>query len=98
MLNMLSKEEVIKIATLARIDLSEAEVEKFQQDLTAVLDYVAELEKVDVSGVGEVFEVTGLVNVQRDDRVVPVADDTKELIFKNAPELQDGYYKVKSIL
>ena len=93
---MLSKDEVKKIASLARIELSESEVEKFQKDLSAVLDYVDELKKVDVSGVDEVFEVTGLVNVQRDDAAM--VSDTHEGIFKNAPEMKDGFYKVKAIL
>jgi len=93
---MLTKEEVIKLAQLARIALTDAEVEKFQKDLSTVLDYVDELKKVDVSGVDEVFEVTGLVNVQRDDKAV-VADNHQQ-IFLQAPEMKDGFYKVKAIL
>jgi aspartyl-tRNA(Asn)/glutamyl-tRNA(Gln) amidotransferase subunit C len=93
---MLSKEEVKKLALLARIALSDAEVEKYQKDLSAVLDYVDELKKVDVSGVDEAFEVTGLVNVQRDDKVV-TAENQQE-IFSQAPEIKDGFYKVKAIL
>jgi aspartyl-tRNA(Asn)/glutamyl-tRNA(Gln) amidotransferase subunit C len=93
---MLSKEEVKKLALLARIALSDAEVEKYQKDLSTVLDYVDELKKVDVSGVDEVFEVTGLVNVQRDDKVV-TAENHQE-IFSQAPEIKDGFYKVKAIL
>ncbi len=93
---MLSKEEVIKIAKLARIELGEGEVEKFRKDLSTILDYVEELKKVDTSGVSEVFEVTGLQNIQREDRV-EVAGNREE-ILKNAPEIKDGYYKVKAIL
>lgn len=93
---MLTKEEVKKLAVLARIELSEAQVEKFQKDLSTVLDYIDELKKVNTSGVDEVFEVTGLVNVQRDDK--PVVADNHEAIFSNAPEMKDGYYKVKAIL
>lgn len=95
---MLTKEEVVKIAKLARIALTDAEVEKFQKDLSTVLDYVEELKKVDVSGVDEVFEVTGLVNVQRDDKAVVPTPELLEGIFKNAPEMKDGFYKVKAIL
>jgi aspartyl-tRNA(Asn)/glutamyl-tRNA(Gln) amidotransferase subunit C len=95
-LPMLTREEVIKIAKLARIALTDKEVEKFQKDLSTVLDYVDELKKVDVSGVDEVFEVTGLVNVQRDDKAV-VAQNHQE-IFSQAPEIKDGFYKVKAIL
>jgi aspartyl-tRNA(Asn)/glutamyl-tRNA(Gln) amidotransferase subunit C len=95
---MLTKEEVKKIAHLARIALTDTEVEKFQKDLSTVLDYVEELKKLDVSGVDEVFEVTGLVNVQREDMAVEISDEEREAIFQNAPEMKDGYYKVKAIL
>ncbi len=93
---MLTKDEVQKIAALARIALSPQEVEKFRKDLSAVLDYVEELKAVDTTGLIEVSQVTGLENVQRDDAVV-VSDKHQE-IFKNAPEMKDGYYKVKAIL
>lgn len=93
---MLTKEEVVKIALLARISLSEKEVEKFQKDLSTVLDYVDELKKVDTKGLPEVFEVTGLVNVQRDDKVI--AAENHDEILSQAPEIKDGYYKVKAIL
>ncbi len=93
---MLSREEVIKLSQLARIELTEAEVEKFQKELSAVLDYVEELKKVDTDGLEEISQVTGLVNVQREDKAV-VAENHQE-IFNNAPEMKDGYFKVKSIL
>lgn len=93
---MLSKEEVIKLAELARIELQPGEVEKFQKDLSTVLDYVEELKKVNTDGLEEVSQVTGLVNVQRED--VAVSAQNHEAIFKNAPEMKDGYYKVKAIL
>lgn len=93
---MLTTEEVKKIAVLARIELTEQQVEKFRKDLSTVLDYVAELNEVDVEGVEEVSQVTGLVNVQRED--VSVVSDIVEEIKSGAPEIKDGYYKVKAIL
>jgi aspartyl-tRNA(Asn)/glutamyl-tRNA(Gln) amidotransferase subunit C len=93
---MLTKEEVEKIAVLARIELTENEVEKFQKDLSAVLDYVEELKEVNVEGLEEVSQVTGLVNVQRMDVVVDHGN--REEIFSQAPEMKDGYFKVKAIL
>ena len=95
---MLTKEEVIKVAKLARIALTDAEVEKFQKELSTVLDYVEELKQVDVSGLEEVSQVTGLVNVQREDKAVIIDEEMRQAIFKNAPEMKDGYYKVKAIL
>ena len=93
---MLTSEEVKKIALLARIELSDAEVEKFRKDLSAVLDYVEELKQVDTEGLEIVSQVTGLQNVQRKDEAV-VADN-REQITANAPETKDGFYKVKAIL
>ncbi len=93
---MLTAEDVKKIAALARIEIDDHEVEKFQKELSSVLDYVEALNQVDVSGLEEVSQVTGLVNVQREDVVVDHGN--REEIFSQAPEMKDGYFKVKSIL
>lgn len=93
---MLTVDEVKKIAFLARIELTEKEVEKFRKELSTVLDYVEELKSVNVDGLEEVSQVTGLVNVQRMDVVVDHGN--REEIFSQAPEMKDGYFKVKAIL
>lgn len=93
---MLSADEVKKVAEMARIELSEAEVEKFQKDLSSVLDYVDALKEVDTDGLEIVSSVTGLENVERADVAKPI--DYQEEIMANAPERKDNYYKVKSIL
>lgn len=92
----LTKEEVKKISKLARIELSEAEIEKFQRDLTEVLEYVSELSKVDTTGVVEIAQVTGLENVLREDRARD--SELRDAIIKNFPESKDGFLKIKSIL
>lgn len=92
----LTKEEVRKISELCRIGLSEAELEKMQHDLSLVLDYVAELNKVDTEGVQEISQVTGLENVMRDDTAE--YSEIRDAIIKNFPESKDGYLKIKSIL
>jgi aspartyl-tRNA(Asn)/glutamyl-tRNA(Gln) amidotransferase subunit C len=93
---MLTVDEVKKIAFLARIELTEKEVEKFRKELSTVLDYVEELKSVNVDGLEEVSQVTGLVNVQRMDVVVDHGN--REEIFSQAPEMKDGFFKVKAIL
>ncbi|HVY68181.1 MAG TPA: Asp-tRNA(Asn)/Glu-tRNA(Gln) amidotransferase subunit GatC, partial [Patescibacteria group bacterium] len=93
---MLSKDEVLRIAALARIELKPAEVDRLQQQLSAVLDYVEELKKVDTAGLPEISQVTGLVNVQREDK--PLAAANHREILAQAPEIKDGYFKVKAIL
>lgn len=93
---MLTIEEVKKIAMLARIELRDDELEKFQKDLSAILDYVEELKKVDTEGLEIVASVTGLENVMRED--VAVIAENREDIIAGAPDTKDGYYKVKAIL
>jgi aspartyl-tRNA(Asn)/glutamyl-tRNA(Gln) amidotransferase subunit C len=93
---MLSIEEINKVAKLARIELREGEAEKFQKDLSSILDYVEELKQVDTEGLEIVASVTGLENVTRSD--VPVEAEYRDEILENAPETKDGYYKVKAIL
>jgi aspartyl-tRNA(Asn)/glutamyl-tRNA(Gln) amidotransferase subunit C len=96
---MLTKEEVIKISKLARIELTDAEVEKFQKELSTVLDYVEELKRTQFAVAGDLdptHEVTGLVNVQREDKVA--VSENHDAILSQAPAIKDGFYKVKAIL
>ncbi len=93
---MLSTEEIKKIALLARIELEDNEIEKFQKDLSSVLDYVEDLKQVDTEGLEIVASVTGLENVLREDK--PIETKVREEILANVPENKDSYYKVKAIL
>jgi aspartyl-tRNA(Asn)/glutamyl-tRNA(Gln) amidotransferase subunit C len=92
----ISKEEVLKVAQLARLELSETEVEKYQKELSAILGYVDVLNKVDLSDVAATAQVTGLLNVYAEDKKKPSFD--RDELLKNAPERQDGYYRVKPVL
>lgn len=95
---MLTKEEIQNIATLARIGLSEKDIEKYQQDLSEILDYFKKLDEVDIEGVEPIGHITGMKNVFRTDGNVDFGDLGKEAIMQNAPEEKDGYIKVKSVL
>ena len=93
---MLSKDEVKHIAALARVGLSDEDIEKFQKDLSGILDFVEQLKEVDVSGVEPAAHITGLINRTREDKVDNFAN--KEGVVKLFPEEKDGYDKVKSVL
>lgn len=92
----LTKEEVKKISELSRIELSESEIEKFQKELSVVLEYVSELNQVDTEGVEEIAQVTGLENVFREDE--PVQSPYREDIIANFPDKKDTFLKIKNIL
>lgn len=95
---MLSREEILNIATLARIGLSEKDIEKYQHELSDILDYFKKLEELDVSGVEPIGHITGMQDVFRTDKNEDFGDLGKEAILKNAPEVKDKFIKVKSVL
>jgi len=73
----LDKDFIKKIAKLARIDVTEEESKEFSEQLSDVLDYMEVLKKVDVSGVEETHQVTGLKNINSKDEVInpEISDD-----------------------
>lgn len=93
----LTKEEVLKLAALSRLKLTNEEVERFQTELTDILDYVAELDKVDTSGLEPTYQVTGLKNVTRSDTLKDYQAKPADILAL-APDTQDGSYKVKKVL
>lgn len=93
---MISKEETKHIASLARIGITDEEVEKFSSDLSAVLDWVSELKEVNVEKTEPTEHITGFENVSRDDSEKDFVG--KKDIVKLFPEEKNGYDKVKSVL
>ncbi len=98
---MLSDKEIEHIATLARINLTSAEQEKFKKDLSSVLDYIETLKKVNTENVEPLYQTTGLVNALRTDESRPsfVMDDKLNgLLLGQAPDTKGRYVRVKSVL
>ncbi|MBI4121991.1 MAG: Asp-tRNA(Asn)/Glu-tRNA(Gln) amidotransferase subunit GatC [Parcubacteria group bacterium] len=93
----LSKDDVLKVAKLARIELSEAEVDKFQGQLSAVLSYIEQLQKVDTKNVPITAQVTGLENVMRDDKAVPAGEGVREALLDEAPQRGGDLVRVTSV-
>lgn len=93
----LSPEDVLKLARLARLSLNDDEIEAFRKELSAVLQYVAQLDKADVTGLEPTTQVTGLKNVMREDEVIDYGVRPEELL-KLAPKTQDGQIKVKRMI
>ena len=97
---MLSKKEVEKIAELARLGISEEEKKKFAEDLSSVIGYIRKLSEVNVEKVEPMTGGTSLESVVRkDDDTKDIADDVmKSDILNAAPDKENGYFKVPSIL
>lgn len=93
----LSRDDVLKLAQLARLDLTDDEVEEYSRELTKILHYVEQLQGVDIDGLEPTNQVTGLTNVTRPDEVKDYGYDPKELL-KTVPQTEDDQIKVRRMI
>jgi aspartyl-tRNA(Asn)/glutamyl-tRNA(Gln) amidotransferase subunit C len=96
MANELTRDDVVKVAVLARLKLTEAELETYKMQLGQVLQYVDILNEVDTTDVEPMAHVAGLTNVLRDDTVVQSLP--RELALDNAAKTDGKYFLVPQIL
>lgn len=94
----LSKEQIEKLAQLARLTLTEEEKERYSTQLTSILDYVEILKELDTTGVAETSQVTGLVNVTRPDEVGKTLATPDELLEASPLPKMEHQIRVKRIL
>lgn len=93
----LSREDVLKLARLARLSLDDDEIEAFRKEISAVLQYVAQLDEADTASLEPTTQVTGLKNVMREDEVIDYGVPAEQLL-NLAPKTQDGQIKVKRMI
>lgn len=92
----LTQKDVENIAKLAKLDLNEAEKEKFANQLSGVLEYAELLNEVDIAGVEPTAQVTGMTDVTRAD-VVSSEKVGQQDIQVNAPTFENGAFKVPHV-
>jgi aspartyl-tRNA(Asn)/glutamyl-tRNA(Gln) amidotransferase subunit C len=92
----LTHDEVRHIARLARLGLSEAEVERLRDQLSTILDHFQLLNAFDTDGVPPTAQTFDLVSVERDDQPRPSAG--AELVLANAPRREGDYLRVRPVL
>ncbi len=83
---------------LARIGVTDAEIDEYQKDISSVLHYFEKLQELDTNDVEEIGHITGVTNVYRRDVVDAVDETEKEKIMDNVSDVHDGYIKVKNVL
>jgi aspartyl-tRNA(Asn)/glutamyl-tRNA(Gln) amidotransferase subunit C len=93
----LEKQEILKLARLARLTLSNDEVELFQKELSAIFGYFDDLLKADIERLEPTYQVSGLVNQYREDSVVSY-QATPDQLLAIAPATEDRFLKVRKIL
>ncbi len=92
----LTAKEVQRIAALARLQLTDQEVESYRHQLSTVLDYIAQLEQVATESVAPTAQVTGLTTVLADDAVADQQLTTDQLLA-NAPQRAGDAIKVAAV-
>jgi len=93
----LSKEDIKKIALLARIDIKDEELDKYGKDLSSILDYVESLQEVDTAGADADMHITPLVNSWREDELNSCKEEERKLILDNMPNKEDGELKTVNV-
>lgn len=93
----LTKDDVLKLARLSRLELTDEEVTHFAEEISAILQYVEQLQTAKLEGLEPTSQVTGLVNVTRPDEVKNYGTSPAELL-KNAPAIENGQIKVKRVI
>lgn len=98
---MLSKDDVRKIASLAKIKISEEEEGKMQRDLSTILDYFKMLEEVDTLMIEPQSHAVDIRNVVREDRITDKNQEEGEKIaakiVKSTPKHRDGFIEVRAL-
>lgn len=92
----LSREEVLDIARLARLGVTDADVDKFREQLSNLLENFEALQEVDTEGVPPTAQSIALHNVVSDDEVAPSL--TPDQVLANAPRKEEGFFRVRAVL
>lgn len=93
---MLTPEEVRHVAMLARLGLTDEEVEMFRGQLGEVLEYIEVLQGVDTSAVAPTAQILSHLNVMRPDQSRPSLSE--QAVLQNAPGRDDQFFKVPAVL
>jgi len=84
------------VALLARLQLTEEEIELYTKHLSAVIEYADKLQTVDTENVKPTAHAVPLQNVFREDVVEPSMD--RDALLRNAPDSENGFFKVPKIV
>ena len=92
----LTDEQIRHVAELAKLKLTDREVELFREQLSAILDYAARLDELDTEAIPPTASVLPLRNVMHPD--VPECIYSRDAMLANAPAVKDGHIRVQGVL
>ena len=88
----ITRDQVLHVAKLAHLDLTDEEVDRFREQLSAILDAVSKVSELDLADVPPTSHPLELVNVWRDDE--PGSSLALDEVFENAPERDGDFFRV----
>jgi len=94
----LTKDEILHVAKLAKLDIKDSELDKYAAQLSSVIDYFSELNEVDVKNVDPTSQTTGLENVYREDEISGAETLTQDQALSGSDKIHNGYFKVDAVL
>ena len=94
----LSKEEIKHIANLARLELSEEEVTIYDDQLSHILDYIDQLQEVNIKNIEPTAQVISKENIMREDDVKKWSDKEVDSALEQTPRMEKRQAKVKRVL
>ncbi|MCD7781071.1 MAG: Asp-tRNA(Asn)/Glu-tRNA(Gln) amidotransferase subunit GatC [Candidatus Gastranaerophilales bacterium] len=92
---MISTDDVKHVAKLARLELTDDEINKYSKQLGDILKYVEQMNEVDTTGIEPMPHAIPVYNVMREDKVK--YEETKQEMMANAPYEEDGFFRVPKI-
>ena len=96
-MTQISRDDVLHLAQLSKLELADSEIDGLQTDISNILGYVEQLSKLDTTGVEPTYQVTGLGNVWRDDKIIDYGISREELLARS-PKVVDFQVEVPKVL
>ncbi len=93
----LTKDDIFKLAKLSNILVTESDVKSLVGEIEVILNYVSQLQALNLANTEPTYQVTGLSNVMRPDEEIDYRISTEDLM-KNVPDVENNYIKVKRVL
>lgn len=95
-MSIIDREQVRKVARLARLEISSDEEEQFASKLSSILEYFEQLSELDTSEVPPTTRAIDISNITRSDKLISEA--SREAILQSAPDQDGDFFKVPQIL
>ena len=94
----ITSDDVRKVAKLCRLEIPDDDIEKYSNQLEGILEYIAQLERIDTLNVPPTTRAVEVVNVFREDTIVSSSSDVRDKILDLAPQREGQFFRVPKIL